>query len=231
MGLKIGIIGEPTKGKSASIVPNERLKIEGLNPLETIILSFSGKMLPVKGANSLYPRDVKINEGGRFVHIKDVKLVPKVIEYISEKRPEIKNIVMEDAQYSMANEYMSRAREKDYGKFIDIGVNFASWTRAIENSRDDLFTFVVWHPTKSSDGSYQMKTVGKMVDDYLTPEGLLDIILYADCEKGTDGVMKYFFVTNNDGKYPARTPDAMFDTVRVPNDLGFVRKKIVEFYN
>lgn len=231
MGLKIGVIGEPTKGKSASIVPNERLKIKGLNPEETIILSFSGKQLPVKGANTLYPRDKKITEGGRFVHVKDVKLVPQIINYISDKRPEIKHIVMEDAQYSMANEFMARAKESGYGKFTDIGVNFAAWMSAIESSRHDLYCFIIWHPEKNAAGEYQMKTIGKMVNDYLTPEGLLDLILYADCEKGSNSEMNYFFVTNNDGRYPARTPDEMFETLHIPNDLGFVVEKINSFYN
>lgn len=114
MGLKIAIIGEPTKGKSASTVPNEELNIEGLNPKETIILSFSGKALPVKGANSLYPRDKKLTEGGNFLHVKDVREVPKIIDYISEKRPEIINLVLEDSQYSMSNEFMARAKEKGW---------------------------------------------------------------------------------------------------------------------
>ena len=194
MGLKIGVIGEPTKGKSASIMPNENLGLKGLNPAETVILSFSGKQLPVKGANSLYPRDLKISEGGRFLHVKDVKSVPSIVKFISEKRPEIKNIVMEDAQYSMANEFMARAKESGYGRFTDIGVNFAAWMTAVENSREDLYCYIIWHPEKNSSGDYQMKTVGKMVQDYLTPEGLLDIILYADCEKDSSSNMKYFFI-------------------------------------
>ena len=96
MGQRIAIVGEPTKGKSTSLLPNKDLKIEGLNPLETIIISFSGKQLPVKGANLLYPRDKKISEGGRFWHCTDVKTLPKVIDFIDKNLPNIKNIVLED---------------------------------------------------------------------------------------------------------------------------------------
>lgn len=163
MGLKIGIIGEPTKGKSASIMPNEKIKVKGLNPKETVILSFSGKQLPMKGANKLYNRNVKISDGGNFMHVTDVKAVSKIIDYISEKRPEITSIVLEDAQYSMANEYMSRAKETSYNKFVDIGVNFKSWTGAIEAAREDLHCFIVWHPEKNKEGEYKMKTIGTMV--------------------------------------------------------------------
>ena len=163
MGLKIGVIGEPTKGKSASILPNESLGIKGLNPTETVILTFSGKQLPVKGFNKLFPKDLKISEGGNYLHITDVKLLPGIIDFISKKRPEIKNIVLEDAQFSMSTEYMSRAKEAGYGKFVDIGVNFAAWTKAIEVSRDDLFCYIVWHPEKDKEGAYKLKTIGAMV--------------------------------------------------------------------
>lgn len=231
MGLKIGIIGKPTKGKSASVVPNESIGIKGLDPKNTVILSFSGKQMPVKGANIMYPRDKKISEGGNFVHLKDVRDVEKIITYISENKSEIKNIVFEDMQYSMSMEFMARAKEKSYDKFTDIGVNFAAWTTALQNARPDLYGWIIWHPEENNAGELKMKTIGAMVDNYLSPEGLLDIILYADCSKGADNKMKYYFITNNDGVFPARSPQGMFEESQVPNDLGFIREKIDEYYN
>lgn len=70
-----------------------------------------------------------------------------------------------------------------------------------------------------------------MIDNYITIEGLMDIILYADCEKGADGKMKYFYITNNDGVFPARSPIGMFEEERIPNDLGLVADSIDKFYN
>lgn len=96
MGLRVAIVGEPTKGKSTGIYPNDQYNIKGLNPKETVILSFSGKQAPVRGANVMYPKDKKISEGGNHMHIQDVKALPKIINYISNERPEIKNIVLED---------------------------------------------------------------------------------------------------------------------------------------
>jgi len=112
MGLRIAIVGQPTKGKSTGIFPNTTLGIKGLNPAETIILSFSGKQLPIKGSNTLYPKGSKLSEGAKYMHVQDVKLLPAMIEYISSKRPEIKNVVLEDCQYSMSMEFMGRAKEK-----------------------------------------------------------------------------------------------------------------------
>lgn len=231
MGQRIALVGAPTKGKSTSVLPNKELGIEGLNPEETIIISFSGKLLPMKGANKLYPRDQKISEGGRFWYCEDVKTLPKLIKYINDNRPEIKNIVLEDMLYSMTFEYTSRAKEKDYGKFLDIGVNFTDWMKAIQSCRDNLYCWIIWHPENAQKGAFKMKTVGKMVDDWLEPEGLMDLIFYADCEKSPNGKMDYFLVTNNDGTYPARTAQGMFEELRIKNDLGVVRKAIEDYYN
>lgn len=230
MALKIAIVGDPTKGKSTGIFPNEKIGIKGLNPKETILLSFSGKQLPVKGGSTMYPRDVKISEGGNYMNITDVKLLPNIIKNISEKRPEIKHIVLEDAQYSMSNEFMARAKESGYNKFSDIGVNFSNWSKEAQVSREDLKIWIIWHPEKDTLGNFKMKTVGNMIDNYLTMEGLMDIILYADVEKGADGKMKYQFITNNDGRFPARTPSGMFNDLYIPNDFGFVDSQIEEYY-
>lgn len=230
MGQRIAIVGAPTKGKSTSALPNKELNIEGLKPEETIIITFSGKQLPVRGANKLYPRDLAISKGGRFWYCEDVKHLPKVIKFISESRPEIKNILFEDMQFSMSNEYMARAKENGYNKFVDIGVNFAAWMRAVQDSREDLYCWIIWHPENAEKGLYNMKTLGGMVDSYLSPEGLMDLILHADCEK-SGNKMDYFLVTNNDGRYPARTPSGMFTDLHIPNDLGKVRKAIEEYYN
>jgi len=231
MGLRIAIVGEPTKGKSTGIYPNPEYNIKGLAPEETVLLSFSGKQAPVRGANRLYPKDVKISEGGNHIHVTDVKTLPKIIKFISDDRPKVKNIVLEDAQYSMSFDFMNRAKEKGYDKFTDIGVAFANWMTEAQNSRDDLKVFVIWHPEKDKDGEYKMKTIGNMVDAYLTPEGLMDIILYATCSKGANGVMEYNYITNNNGTFPARSPIGMFDTITIPNDLGYVSDKINEYYN
>ncbi len=231
MGLRIAVVGEPATGKSTGIFPNKDIGIKGLNPKETVILSFSGKQLPIRGANVMYPRDKKISEGGNHMHIQNVKALPDIIRFVSESRPEIKNIVLEDMQYSVAFEYMNRAKEKDYAKFIDIGVNFSRWMEEAQNAREDLKVFIIWHPEKDKEGVYSMKTVGNMISQYLTPEGLMDIILYTSHEKGANGAIEYYYITNFDGTYGARSPMGMFKELHIPNDLGYVVDKVNEYYN
>jgi hypothetical protein len=224
----IAIVGGSGTGKSSSYGEIPELGIKGLNPKETVIINVAGKDLPFRGWKKQY--DGKISEGGNYLESSDAKVVCDSIKYISDNRKEIKSILIDDAQYILAFEFMRRAKEAGYGKFADIGVNTAKITEAARATRSDLKVYFLWHPEPSGD-SFKMKTVGKMVDDYLTLEGLFTVILYTKVEKGTDNKMKYQFVTNNDGQYPAKSPIGLFKELYIPNDLGLVSSTIDEFNN
>lgn len=68
-----------------------------------------------------------------------------------------------------------------------------------------------------------------MVDDYLTLEGLFTVVLYTLVSKSSDGKIAYQFVTNYDGKYPAKSPIGMFKDLYIQNDLGFVSESIDKY--
>jgi len=129
----------------------------------------------------------------------------------------------------MAFEFMRRAKESGYGKFADIGVNMAKVIEAAKNTRGDLKVYFLWHPDQDKDGNYSFKTVGKMITDYLSLEGLFTVVLYSRCVTGSDNKSSYQFVTNNDGEYPAKSPYGMFDSIYINNDLGLVSRTIDEY--
>jgi hypothetical protein len=224
----IAIVGKSGTGKSTSYCEIPEINIIGLNPKETVVINVSRKDLPVKGWVNLYKG--KVSEGGNYVETSDAKVIADAIKYISDKRPDIKNIVLDDAQYIMAFEFMSRAKEAGYGKFSDIGVNIGRVIEAARLTRTDLNVYFLWHPEKEGDSGYKMKTVGKMVDDYLTLEGLFSIVLYSRVTKNNNTPV-YEFVTNSDGEYPAKSPVGMFKDLYIPNDLGYVSKSIMEYRN
>lgn len=64
-----------------------------------------------------------------------------------------------------------------------------------------------------------------MVDDYLTLEGLFTVVLYTIVQKSNEKI-EYRFVTNYDGKYPAKSPVGMFKDLYILNDLGLVADTI-----
>jgi len=222
----IAIVGKSGTGKTTSISNVPELEIEGLNPKETVIINVAGKDLPIRGWKKLYTG--KLKEGGNYLETSDSAIIADAISFINENRKDIKNIILDDGQYTMAFEFMSRAKESGYGKFADIGVNTGKIVKAAKNTRQDLKVFFMWHPDEDKETGFKMKTVGKMVDDYLSLEGLFTVILYTSVTKA-DNKMKYNFVTNNDGKYPAKSPVGMFSDLYIPNDLGKVVKAIDKY--
>lgn len=222
----IAIVGKSGTGKSTSISSIPELGIKGLNPKETVVINVAGKDLPIRGWKKLYTG--KINEGGNYLETSAADTIAQAITYISTSRKDIKNIVIDDGQFIMSFEFMQRAKEAGYGKFADLGVNLGKVVRAAKDAGNDLKVFFLWHPEEDKDTGFKMKTVGKMVDDYLTLEGLFTVILYTSVEK-VENKMKYYFVTNNDGKHPSKSPVGMFPDLKIPNDLGLVTEMIDKY--
>ncbi len=224
----IGIVGKSGTGKSTSYGSIPQLNIKGLNPKTTAVINVGAKDLPFKGWTKLYSGHPK--DGGNYLETSDADVIAKSIKGISDGRKDITDIVIDDAQYIMAFEFMRRAKEAGYGKFADIGVNIAKVLESARNTRKDLKVYFLWHPEEDKDTGFKMLTVGKMVNDYLTLEGLFSVILYTNVSKGNDNKVKYEFVTNNDGKFPAKSPIGMFNDLYIPNDLGLV-SQLIDNYN
>lgn len=223
----IAIVGKSGTGKSTSYGQFPELGIKGLNPKETVVINVAGKDLPFRGWKKLYSG--KITEGGNYFESSDSAQIAGAITYINTSRTEVKNVIIDDGQYTMAFEFMRRAKESGYGKFADIGVNMGKIVEVARNTRKDLKVYFLWHPEQDKDTGYKMKSVGKMVDDYLTMEGLFTVVLYAKVSRGADNKIAYQFVTNNDGEFPAKSPIGLFTDLYIQNDLGLVSETIDKY--
>ena len=60
-----------------------------------------------------------------------------------------------------------------------------------------------------------------MLDDKLTVEGCFDVVLYCKDMK---------FYTQGDGISTAKSPEGMFDSIELPNDLKAVDQTIRAYY-
>lgn len=81
--------------------------------------------------------------------------------------------------------------------------------------------------------SYKFKTTGKMVDDYITPEGKFDIILFGKISYDNENKKPIkTFVKEFDGEYPAKDSLGALDDLpdEIPNDLSIVIEKLRELY-
>ena len=217
----VGIVGETGSGKSSGIMklPSE----------ETFIINVAGKELPWKGSMLQYN-----SKKGNYIETSDHAEITKWINTVS-KLPKFKNLVIEDAQYIMAFEYMARANEKGYDMFKEIGAHFNEVLQAARSTRKDLNVFMLIHPDIEKDASgkvsVKMKTVGRMIDQYLTPEGLFTVVLYTTVKFHKDKPTEYLFVTNRQPDLPAKSPLGMFEELYIPNDLSLVSKAVSGYYN
>lgn len=222
MSSLIAIVGPSGSGKSSSIA--------ALNPKETVIINVAKKPLPFKGSRGLYNDSKIISEGGNYIETRDPGLICKVIQTVDQKRPDIKTLIIEDAQYLMAFEFMARAKETGYNKFNSIAeAGYLPVEAARDAKRDDLNIIFIYHD-ELADGVRKIKTSGKMIDSHINLEGLFTVVLFTEVKKGEDK-SEYLFITNGDSSSTTKSPKGMFDSMAIPNDLQLVIDKVSAYYN
>ena len=137
----------------------------------------------------------------------------------------LKKYVIDDSQYLMAFEQLARAKETGFQKYTDMGLHFANLINtAINQTTYDTIVYFLHHVEKDENGFIKAKTVGKLIDNWITLEGLFPIVLLC----WTDG-KQHKFITQSDGFTTAKSPMDMFST-EIDNDLAFVDKTIREYY-
>lgn len=127
---------------------------------------------------------------------------------------------------------MDRAQEKGYDKFTQFAQHFYSILKEASGLRDNLKVFILTHSENIGDAlnpSYKIKTVGKMIDNMITIEGLFTYVLFTTRRQNDDGVMEYKFMTNSNGTNTAKTPMGCFTESLIDNDLQYVFDKIDEY--
>lgn len=137
-----------------------------------------------------------------------------------------KTIVIDDAQYLMANEFMRRSSELGYQKFTDIANNF--WTLINDvttNLPYDTIVYFLMHTDQDESGNEKAKTIGKLLDEKICIEGMSSIVLKTSVKDGT-----YRFTTQNNGHDTVKSPLGMFSTYEIDNDLKMVDQAIRSYW-
>jgi len=200
MGIPILILGESGSGKSASM--------RNFKPGEIGIINVAGKPLPFKGDLSGFTTD-------------NYEQITNII-----KKAKTKAIVIDDAQYLMANEFMRRANETGFQKFTDIGRNYwALVYTVIKDLPNDVVVYFLGHIERDQNGNERFKTIGKLLDEKITTEGLFSIVLKTFVQDG-----KYSFLTQTNGMDTVKSPIGLFEELAIDNDLKYVDVKIREYY-
>lgn len=236
MANAIAVVGDSGSGKSTSVGTNLELGIKGLEHSETFIINVKGKPLPMRGWRSKYtPIDINTPPTtGNYLATTDAALIIKTLQFINSSRPDIKNVVLDDSQYIMSEEFMANALKSGYDKFNKMAKNMYDIINTGINMKDDINFIILTHDDEE-EGKTKIKTLGKMLDDKVNLAGLFTVVLYTTTKTNTTGTT-YHFVTNKhiDDRgihVMAKSPAGMFEDKIIPNDLGLVLDKIEEYNN
>ena len=199
IGIPVLILGQSGSGKSTSL--------RNFNEKEVGVFNVAGKPLPFRSKIKTF-------------NTSDYNQIAK-----SLKDNKLKCYVIDDSSYLMSFEQVARAKEIGYAKYTDMGLHFLNLIRTIQNeTSEDTIVYFLHHIERLEDGVIKAKTIGKMIDNWITLEGLFTIVLMA----WTDG-KQHKFITQSDGFTTCKSPLDMFP-LEMDNDLKAVDTAIREYY-
>lgn len=200
MGIPVLILGESGSGKSASL--------RNFEAEDVSIFNVAAKPMPFR--KKLPTRSTS-----------DYGVITASIAQSKKKA-----FVIDDSQYLMCFESFARAKDSGFNKFTDIALHFYNLVQfIIKQTPPDVIVYFLHHTeTDNNTSKVKAKTMGKMLDNQLTLEGLFSIVLMCV----TDG-KKHSFITQSDGFTTAKSPMEMFPDV-IDNDLKTVDQTIREYY-
>lgn len=223
----IAIVGESGTGKSTSL--------RNLNPETTFIISTTGKPLPFRAWKKKYI-PIKIegkNVSGNYYVSSKWDQILKILQIIDKMMPHIKQVIIDDFQYVLSYEFVDRATEVGYTKFSELAQHAMEILRYSEKMREDCKMIFLTHSENIGDNvnpKYVIKTVGKLLSEKVTLEGLFTYIFFTKVNEGDSGRMEYKLITNNDGSCVAKTSLGMFEDLEIDNDLDEIIK-VINAYN
>ena len=194
------LIGKSGSGKSASL--------RNFKKDEIAIANVLGKPLPFK--NDLDAPKVD-----------DYNVIIKAIENTKKKV-----IVIDDANYLITNEFMSKSSVKGFDKYNEMGNNFFNLINGIKNIEGGKTVYLIMHEDTDEEGNVKPKTIGKLLDDKVNIQGMFTICIRAMYDSGN-----YIFRLKTNGQDCVKTPIGLFDEDQIENDLKLVDQKIREYYD
>lgn len=206
MGMPVLIYGKSGSGKSRSIM--------NFGEDEIFLVNVERKFLPFrKKFKYLYESDdsSKIQSG-------------------LAKMP-TNTAVIDDAGYILTNIFMrENGRNKSGSGVFDtynkIGYNFWSLFEFIKTQLPrEKIVYIIMHDETDDYGNTKLKMLGKLLEQKVCVEGMVTICLR--CITDDTG---HHFVTNSDGRDISKSPEEMFDTLLIDNDLKAVDTTIREYY-
>lgn len=205
MATKILVLGDSGTGKSTSL--------RNMDESRVFVISCAGKPLPFRNRFEQYkPSYERMTQD-----------VQQLIAQFAETDKDV--LVIDDAQYLMSFQYMRRIQEGGWDKFNDIQGDFFNILLDCDYLPDNVVVYILAHTEHTQDGREKIKTIGKMLDEKITIEGLFTTVLKTFVVDG-----KYYFATQNSGNDTVKSPLGLFPTYAIDNDLAYVDLAIRNYY-
>lgn len=208
MSIATLVLGESGTGKSTSL--------RNMSPAETLLIQVIPKPLPFRSKDW---RPIS-KDGGNIIVSADSGQIVTAMQKTT--RP---IIVVDDFQYLLATEFMSRAHETGYTKFTEMASHYYNVLKAAAELAPHKRVYLLSHVDTSDTGQVRAKTIGKLLNEKITVEGLVTIVLRTQVING-----QYVFATRNNGSDTTKTPMDLFAEETIPNDLAAVDAAIVAYY-
>lgn len=205
------ILGESGSGKTASL--------RNLDPANTFLIQSIKKPLSFKSKG--WGELSNENKAGNIKVSDDTTAI-----LCLARRTKRKIIVVDDFQYILSNQFMRRSGETGFQKFTDIGVSAWNLFGELAKLPNDVRVYMLAHTQTDDMGHVKIKTIGKMLDEKITLEGMVTICLRTVVEGG-----EHYFATKNSGSDTVKAPISMFEDDRIENDLALVDAAICDYFD
>lgn len=186
------IAGESNSGKTTSL--------RFLPPKETFLINMNHSKDPTfPGFKKNFPEykkemvtkpdgSKKVRVFGHYCKVTgDDKyaFVRNVINAVDKGMPHIKYLVVDDINYIMGDDIMSRIMDKSRDKFSGFAKNYTDLIDKLKSLRPDLDVIIVSHTMKEefNDGEVvtRLMSVVKSIDKYKPIDSQFDYIFYCEC--------------------------------------------------
>ena len=216
MSIATLILGQSGTGKTTSL--------RNLDPAHTLLIQAVKKPLPFRSDGWGWFHKENKPHGNVFVSDN----ADQIIKMMKGTRRDV--IVLDDFQYILANEFMRRVLDKETGnaafaKYNEIAHNAWLILMAASQLPDHKRVYILGHTQEDENGRVKAKTIGKLLDEKITLEGLLTIVLRTTVING-----QYLFTTKNSGLDTVKSPMGLFEADQIDNDLAAVDAAIFSYY-
>lgn len=206
MGVGVLIYGRSGSGKSRSL--------KNFSEDEIFLVNVLGKPLP-------FP--------GRFKYQMKTDSY-KTIQSGLAKMP-TKIAVVDDAGYLLTNAFMRghsapKSGSSSFDLYNDIADAFWGLLRFIQDELpEDVIVYLLMHEATSDYGETKLRTIGKLLDEKVCVEGMVSIALRCMVEGD-----RHYFRTQSSGMDISKSPEGLFDSLEIENDLKAVDTRIREYW-